>query len=153
MEEVGCTLQCVGSVHDALFCESLIFRIVNLHSIGNLTDVVIPQNIAVSAGLLKDGVGNHVTTFQFFNETLAFLVDQNGAVKTCVGNQFDHSGNRVADRISLNVTHVDELAAGLLCHVKRFAGCSGSVGCLEAFVDVRVVLLNHLSIGAETAGS
>ena len=153
MEVVCCTLQCVGRVHNALLREGLIFRVVNLHGVRNLTDVVVPQNIAVSTGLLQDSVGDDVAAFEFFNETLAFLVNQNGAVKTCVCNQFDHAGDRVADRIGLDVAHVDELTAGLLCHVQSFTGGSGGVGCLKAFVNSRVVLLNHLSIGAETAGS
>ena len=46
MEVVCCTLQCVGRVHNALLREGLIFRVVNLHGVRNLTDVVVPQNIA-----------------------------------------------------------------------------------------------------------
>ena len=106
----------------------------SLNGVGDLADIVIPQDIAVRTRLIQNSVGNHVAALKFFNEAFAFLVNQDSAVKTCVGNQLNHAGNRVADRIGLDVLHVDQFSTGFLSHVKCFTGGSRSVRCLEAFV-------------------
>ena len=64
----------------------------NLHGVRNLTDVVVPQNIAVSTGLLQDSVGDDVAAFEFFNETLAFL-DADEETGTGEGNGTENSGD------------------------------------------------------------
>ena len=121
-------------MHNALFCEGFVFFRMSLNGVGDLSDIVIPQDIVVRIRLVKNSVRNHVAALKFFNEAFSFLVNQDGAVKTCISDQFNHAGNRVADRIGLDVLHVDQFSTGFLSHVKCFTGGSRSVRCLEAFV-------------------
>ena len=138
-------------MHDALFCEGFVFFRMSLNGIGDLADIVVPKDIAVRTRLIKNSVRNHVTALKFFDEAFAFLINKDGSVKSCVGNQLDHAGNRVTNRIGLDVLHVDQFSAGFLSHVKCFTGSSRSVRRLEAFVEARVVFLNHGCIGTESA--
>ena len=94
---------------------------------------------------------DHVAAPEFFNETLSLLVDQNGAVKPGVGDQLNRARDRVADRVGLDVLHVDEFRPGAFRHVERFARRGRGVRGLKAFIERRVVLLHHRGIVTEAA--
>ena len=147
--EVSYALQIITGSHDALLGECFVFRRMFFDGVGNRTDLVVPEHPAVAAGLLQDGFGQHVTALQFFHKALAFLIEHDGSVEASVSDQFDHAGDRVADRIGLDVAHVDELSASTFGHVESFTCRARGVGGLEAFVDLRVVLLNHFGVGTE----
>ena len=151
LREVGHAFQIVAGCHDALLGEGFVFRRMFLDGIGNRADLVIPEHPAVAAGLLQDGFGQNITALQFFHKALAFLIEHDGTVKASVRNQFDYTRNRVADRIGLDVTHVDKLGTRALGHIESFTCCARSIRRLEALVNLRVVLFDHLRIGTEAA--
>ena len=151
LREVGDALKVIAGRHDALLREGVVFGRVRADRVGDLADVVVPENPAVAARLLQDGFGEHDAAVEFFHEALAFLVEHDGAVKAGVGDQFDHARDRVADRVGLDVAHVDEFGTGLFGDVEGFTRGTRSVGRHEAFVDLRVVLLDHFLVRAEAA--
>ena len=151
LREFRDALQVTAGLHRAGLREDGVFVRVSLDGLRNIPDLVVPENPAVGAWLREDRVRDHVAAPEFFNETLSLLVDQNGAVKPGVGDQLNRARDRVADRVGLDVLHVDEFRPGAFRHVERFARRGRGVRGLKAFIERRVVLLHHRGIVTEAA--
>ena len=153
LREVGNALQIRAGRHDALLGEGIVFRRVFFDSIRYCADLIVPKHPAVAASLIENGFGEHVAAAELFNEALAFLIQHDGAVKAGIRDQFNHARDRVADRIGLDVLHVDEFCARTLSHIEGLARGARSVRGLKAFVNLRVVLFHHRGVSAKAARS
>ena len=112
---------------------------------------LVEERVAIFARLLENGLAHHVAAFEFFNEALPFLIDEDGAFKARVVDQFDRARNRVAHRIGLDLFHVDGGGAHFFGHEDAVALRAGQVRRLEALAVEGIELGAQRHVRAEAA--
>ena len=141
----------LAGLEDARLREDAHFVLMVFDRVRAVFHRLVEERVAIFARLLENGLAHHVAAFEFFDEALPFLIDEDGAFKARVVDQFDRARNRVAHRIGLDLFHVDGGGAHFFGHEDAVALRAGQVRRLEALAVEGIELGAQRHVRAEAA--
>ena len=138
--------QCFRSI---CLCYNALLNI-RLNRCQTLSYCLIKYQVALTVCLLQNCCRYYITSLQLVYKTLSFFINQNRTVSAHTLS-IHGLGLRIYSRMGLNLLHIYELCAQLLCHSNAVAGCTCMVGGTKAS-QIRLVLFYHLCIRTKAAG-
>ena len=84
--------------------------------VGDIVGLLVPELISIAPWLSQNSLRNHIPPVQFFDKTLALLVNEDRPIEAGIGQEGDFSRLRVRHRIGLDGRHVGDCCANGLGH-------------------------------------